>query len=512
MKCQLIEIVKHVSRHKRQVYLDHNATTSVSKPVRKKIRKVLKHAYGNPSSLYEKARYSKEIIEESRQQVAKAVHSNPEEIYFTGCATESNNAILKSLSNYFYPEKKKIISARTEHSSVINTLDYLQIQGIKVEYCPVDKYGRIIMTELEKLIDEDTFLICCMLANNEIGTIQDIRTISKIAAKHGILVMSDCVQALGKIPVSLQDLGVDFASFSAHKLHGPKGVGAMYIKKGSPFIPLIHGGYQEEGVRAGTESIHNIAGFGETCKQVNKLLEKSDYINNLKKELISILKDLYPDCTINSPDKNCIPNTINITFPGINNVALMALLDYHGIAVSGGSACSSHDDKPSHVLTAIGLSDQSAEETIRISLDSETSIKDIRYFINILHKYVNSDSLAVQLIAPEQLDKDFLFGKQTFILDVRPAFHRRTIKSLPNAHEVSFFLLRRYLRQLPNDKNIVVACQHGNLSYLATRFLISKGFKLTHSLSSGMVGWKQSFTELYTEFGGRNVVQLQPTG
>ena len=512
MECQLIEIVKHLSRRKRQVYLDHNATTRVSKPVRKKMKQVLKQAYGNPSSLYEIARRSTEIIEEARQQVANAIHADPEEIYFTGCATESNNAILKSLSSHYFPAKKKIISTRTEHSSVIKTLEYLQTLGIKVEYCPVDKYGHIILAELEKLIDEETFLICCMLANNEIGTIQDIRAITRLAAKHGILVMSDCVQALGKIPVNVQELGVNYASFSAHKLHGPKGVGALYIKNGSPFTPLIHGGSQEEGLRAGTENIHNIAGFGVACTNVNILLAKSDYIYNLKKELISRLKDLYPDCIINSPDKECIPNTVSVTFAGINNRALMALLDYHGIAVSGGSACSSHEDKPSHVLKAIDLSDQSAEETIRVSLGSETQTKDIRYSVNVLRKYVTRESLLIQLTAPEQLDKDFLFAKQTFILDVRPSFLRRMIKSLPNAHEVSFFSLRKYLSQLPRDKNIVAVCQHGSLSYLATRYLISKGFKLARSLSSGMVGWKACYAELYNEYAGTNVVRLKPTG
>lgn len=512
MKCQLIEMVKHVSRRKRQVYLDHNATTRVSISVRKKMRRVLKQTYGNPSSLYELARYSSEIIEEARLQVADAVHAGQDEIFFTGCATESNNAVLKSLSTYYYPKKKKIISTRAEHSSVINTLDYLQEQGIHIEYCPVDKYGRIILNELEKLIDKDTFLICCMLANNEIGTIQDIRTISKIAAKQGILVMSDCVQALGKIPVNLHELGVNYASFSAHKLNGPKGTGALYIKHGCPFIPLIHGGQQEAGLRAGTESIHNIAGFGMACKNISKLLSKSDYIHNLKEELISHLKALYPDCTINSPDKDCLPNTVSFTFPGISNIALMALLDYHGIAVSGGSACSSHEDKPSHVLSAIGISDQSAEETIRISLGGETQRSEIRYFVNVLRRYVTKESLLVKLISPELLDKEFLFADQTFILDVRPSFLRRTIKSLPNAHEVTFFSLRRYLSQLPRDKNIVVVCQHGNLSYLATRYLISKGFKFTSSLSTGMVGWKAHYAELYKEFAGKNVMRLQPTG
>src|SRR5258706_8949578 len=350
MEIQQLEFLKHLVRFKRHVYLDHNATTNVSSDVRRTMNHALKYYYGNPSSSYGIARMSADFIEGARQQFADVVHADQYEICLTGCATDSNNAVLKAVSNYFYPQKRKFISTPIEHPSVINTLEFLKTQGIIVEYCPVDRQGRVILAELEKLIDKETFLVCCMLANNEIGTIQDIHAITKIARQHGVLVLSDCVQALGKIPIDVHEWGIDYASFSAHKLYGPKGVGALYVKQGSPFAPLLHGGHQENDMRAGTESLHNIAGFGAASQGVDKLLAHAEKIRVLKHQFIEQLKEIKPDCVINSPEEECLPNTVSVTFPDVDNTGLMAMLDYHGIAVSAGSACSPGEVKTSHAV------------------------------------------------------------------------------------------------------------------------------------------------------------------
>jgi cysteine desulfurase len=262
MEIQQLEFLRHLVRFNRKVYLDHNATTPIGNRVRRKMNQVLKYHYGNPSSFYGIARKSADLIEQARRYVASAIQADPDEIYFTGCATESNNAVLQSLSDRFFPEKKKIVSTPIEHPSVLQTLAHLETQGLIVEYCPVDDQGRVLLSELEKRVDEDTFLVCCILANNETGVIQDIKSVTKIARQHGALVLADSVQALGKIPVDVHEWDVDYASFSAHKLYGPKGIGALYVKQGSPFTPLLHGGHQESGMRAGTESLHNIVGFG----------------------------------------------------------------------------------------------------------------------------------------------------------------------------------------------------------------------------------------------------------
>ncbi|PKP49049.1 MAG: cysteine desulfurase [Bacteroidetes bacterium HGW-Bacteroidetes-1] len=364
----------------------------VSSSVRKTMHRVLKYQWGNPSSGYQKGKAAFQIVEHAREQVAKSIHAHSHEIYFSGCATESNNAVLKTLSNHFYPKKKKIISTPIEHPSVMNTLEFLETQGIIVQYCPVDHFGFVSIKELEKLMDDDTFLICCILANNEIGTIQNIHEISELAKAHSILVMSDCVQAFGKITIDVKEMGVDYATFSAHKLYGPKGIGALYAKISSPLAPFIHGGHQEEGMRAGTESVHNIAGFGKASQEVSKLISYSNEIRRLKEQFIKQLSDVKPDIIINSPSENCLSNTISVTLPNINSRELMMMLDYYGISVSSGSACSTQQNKPSHVLKAIGLSDKAAAETIRISLGKDTKEEDIRYTVRIIEKYLKSNA------------------------------------------------------------------------------------------------------------------------
>lgn len=373
---------------RKQIHFDNNATTQVSRPVRKTIKRALKYSWGNASSAYFRGKKSAMLLEKSREEVSKAINAHPHEVYFTSCATEANNAILKTLSETFHPTKKKIISSPTEHASVHQSLEYLQGKGIIVEFCEIDKNGFISLKHLKKLIDNDTFLICCMLANNETGTIQNIAQVSAIAKENGILLFSDCVQAFGKIPIDVKELGVDYATFSAHKLYGPKGTGAMYAKITSPVSPFIHGGHQEEGLRAGTESIHNIAGFATACKSVPKLLQHAPKLEQLKEYFIDQIKTVMPSVQLHSPTQSCLPNTINISFPGIRNSELMLMLDYYGIAVSSGSACSAQLNKPSHVLLAMGLSEKEIDETIRISFGKDTRKADIDYTIKMIRKFL----------------------------------------------------------------------------------------------------------------------------
>ncbi|MBV6401075.1 MAG: Cysteine desulfurase IscS [Anaerolineales bacterium] len=510
MELRYFEFLKHLIRFNRQVYLDHNATTPVSDPVRRKMEQVLRDHYGNPSSFYGMGRKSAELLEEARGHVAKAIHADPSDVYFTACATESNNAALKSVAAHFYPKKKKIVSTPIEHPSVLKTLDYLETQGVIVKYCPVDDKGRVQLVELEKMIDEDTFLVCCMLANNETGVIQDIKAVTKIAHQHGALVLTDCVQALGKIPIDLRAWDVDYASFSAHKLYGPKGIGALYIKQGSPFTPLLHGGHQESGLRAGTESIHNIVGFGAACQEVDKLLAQSKRTQTLKRQLTQRLKEIKPDCVINSPESESLPNTLSVTFPGVENAGLMGMLDYRGIAVSAGSACSTGEDTPSHVLKAIGVSDQAARETIRISLGHETSSRDIRYATQVIQDYIEGRISFVNMLAPAQLNENILFDEKTFILDVRPGDDRKKFEGLPNSHQVNPLRVENYLKQLPRDKNILVYCPGGGLSVMISYYLKSKGFKKITNLRGGLDGWRKRRSDLYEKYAGQNVTILEP--
>jgi cysteine desulfurase len=354
------------------------------------MQQVLKYHWGNPSAGYGPGKAAWGVMERAREQVAGALHAHAHEIYFSSCATESNNAVLKTVAAHFFPVKKKIIATPIEHPSVLNTLAFLETQGVMVQYCPVDRYGFVSMEALERLLDEDTFLLCCIYANNEIGTVQDIEKITALARSRSVLVMADCVQAFGKIALDVKQMGVDYATFSAHKLYGPKGIGALYARASAPLAPFLHGGHQEEGMRGGTEAVHNIAGFGRACCAVDKLVAASPRVSMLKQALVEQLRTLKPDIVFNSPAAQCLSNTISVTFPGVASKELMMMLDYHGIYVSSGSACSTQSTTPSHVLKAIGLCDTAAAQTIRFSLGNDTTLKDIRYTTQVIKKYLST--------------------------------------------------------------------------------------------------------------------------
>ncbi|HEX2955573.1 MAG TPA: aminotransferase class V-fold PLP-dependent enzyme [Chitinispirillaceae bacterium] len=487
---QLVELLKLLFGIRRHVYLDYNATTIASSNVRKRMKTVLKKYAGNPSSLHESGKKAAEVIEVARRNLAETIHADPSEIIFTGCATESNNTVLKSLFDLYYPEKRRIISLPIEHPSVINTMKYLRSKGLEIMYCPVAANGRVQLDVLEKMIDDSTFLICCMLANNEIGTIQDVRKVVEIASKRNVRVFSDCVQAFGKIPVDVKSLGMDYASFSAHKVYGPKGVGALYVKKGSPVTPLLHGGHQEQGFRAGTEAVHAIAGFGEASRFIDKHAAHYERLQKLKQILIKEVKRMRPDCVVYSPETECLSNTISLRFPGIKNEILLGMLNYYGIEVSAGSACSSGEDKPSYVLKSIGLSDDEARETIRVSMGSFTTNKDIRYMIKVLNSYFKGKALYVNNVSAEELKrKMFSEPGSVVVLDIRPEFQRKKLPGPKNFTAIHYSEIEKNLHCIPRNKHIVIACETGKLSFVTAYTLKSKGYTFVSSLKVGIRGW-----------------------
>jgi rhodanese-related sulfurtransferase len=264
-------------------------------------------------------------------------------------------------------------------------------------------------------------------------------------------------------------------------------------------------------MRAGTESVHNIAGFGAACERVDELLAQAATLSELKAEFVERLRQITPDCVINSPEAGCLTNTISVTFPGVENAGLLAMLDYNGISVSAGSACSTGEDKPSHVLKAIGLSDQAARETIRISLGTSTSASDIRYTVRVLQQYLEGRTPHVNMITPALLNEVILFDEQTFILDVRPPDDRRRYKGLPNSHEAPQVLVKEYLDQIPKDKQVIVVCPGGGLSFMVSYYLKAKGFKHVTNLRGGLDGWRKRRSDLYQKYAGQNVTVLQPT-
>ncbi|MDR0606344.1 MAG: aminotransferase class V-fold PLP-dependent enzyme [Bacteroidales bacterium] len=508
-KNDINQFIRGIFNLKHKVYLDHNATTPISSRVRRKMDNAIKQDYGNPSSIYYLGRRSYNIIENARKQVANAISANYQDVIFTGSATEANNAVINSLNNYFFPLKKKIVSTPIEHSSIIGTLDFLKTKGIEVSYCPVDRKGRVIIDELEKLVDKNTFLICCMMANNEIGTIQDIPAIVEIARRNDIKVLTDCVQALGKIPIDVSSMGVDYATFSAHKIYGPKGIGALYIREGSPFSPFIQGGQQEGGMRAGTENIHNIVGFGVACQDIGKLLSHMPRIQNLKDTLISWFREIKKDMIVNMPDE-CLPNTINITFPDIDNTELLSILDSKGISVSIGSACNSKQGSTSHVLKAIGLTNNEAQQTIRISLGLHSSKQQLRYVKDVFAQYFEGRIPNINRIDPNQLTESLLFNDDYYILDVRPEQMRKMINSLPNSNQLSIYLLDTNFQRLPKNKEIIVVCLDGGIALAASYIIKANGFNKISILSGGILGWQQQYPDLVKKYADYNNTILEP--
>jgi cysteine desulfurase len=503
--------VADFTRRRREVYLDNNATTPILPTVAARMNEVLTRNYGNPSSLYRQALEASAVLEDARRTVAGAMHADIEEIIFTSCATEANNTVLKGLADHFYPEKKRILALPVEHPSVIQTLHYLAGKGLDVVWIPVDRFGNADLAQLEALIDDQTFLIVTMYANNEIGTIQDLTRICEIAQKHGVLVFSDCVQALGKVPLDFASCRVDYASFSAHKIHGPKGIGALYVRKGRPIPIFMHGGHQERGFRAGTESIHNIAGFAQACRHITDSLKKAEQVQTLKRGLADALQAAKPDLQINTP-ANSLPNTLNLTFPDVYNAELIAALDYYGIAAAAGSACSTPDNKPSHVLSAIGLSDTQARQTIRLSLSEHTSKADIDYATWVFREFFSGSFGSTTALWPGQLNQSMLDDPDLFILDIRFWYDRLLFSSISGSYESSLLTFKNHLDRIPADKNILVICQGGFYSPMVAFFLRSKGYQRVSYLASGLHAWKTANPDLFARACGENIHNLDAEG
>jgi cysteine desulfurase len=359
------------------IYLDNNATTPIDPRVCEKMSEFLKEHFGNPSSLYPIGRVVKEIITESRDTIAEALGAKRTEIIFTGSGTEADNFAIRGIFDAF-PEKNEFITSAIEHPAVLETASYLERKGKKVTFVPVDKYGMIDLGYLQRAITSQTGLISIMHANNELGTIQPIREVVKMAKAKGVPVHTDAVQSFGKIDVNVNKLGVDLLSISAHKIYGPKGIGALYIRKGTNILPLIYGGHQERLMRAGTENTIGITGFGEA---VRILLEKGDrekkHIEKLANRLKKGIEEKIPKVKFNGHETERIKGTLNFSFYGLEAEAILLSLATKEIYVSTGSACSEDSEEVSHVLNAIGLRPEIARSSIRMSLGRFNTEEDV---------------------------------------------------------------------------------------------------------------------------------------
>ena len=372
-------------------YFDNSATTKIKDEVLDAMLPYLTNQYGNASSIYSLGRESKRAIEKARKQVASLINCAPEEIYFTSCGSESDNTALKGIAYKYRNKGNHIITSKIEHPAILNTCKNLESKGYEITYLNVDKNGIIDMNQLLNSIKPTTILISIMTANNEIGTIEPIKQISEIAHKNNIIFHTDSVQAIGNIKIDVQRQGIDMLSLSGHKIYAPKGIGVLYVKKGIDFERFIDGGHQEKNKRAGTENVAEIVGLGKACELAERNLEyHQQKIKSLRDYCVQQIETKIPNIHINGGTQNRLPGNINISFEQMESEELLYRLDEVGICASGGSACSSGETAPSHVLTAIGVPAQLAKKAVRFSFGDFNTKNDVDYLVSNLERILLS--------------------------------------------------------------------------------------------------------------------------
>ena len=370
----------------KRVYLDNAATTKIRPEVAEVMSSVLFENYGNPSSVHREGQAAKKCLEDARDSIAASFHCDPKEILFTSGGTESDNWAIKYGSRGGH-----IITSCIEHPAVLESFQAMEKHGIKVTFLPVDKYGLVSSKDLKDAITGDTTLVSVMMVNNEIGTIEPIAELSKIAHDHGVLFHTDAVQAAGQLPIDLSALKVDMLSFSSHKFHGPKGVGGLFVRKEAKLLPMLSGGHQEFGYRAGTENLPGIAGMAKAldlaCEEMDETLSR---IHALKDLLRSELSNSFPTIIFHGAIDLCHPGILNFYIPGIDGEKTLLLLDLKGFACSAGAACTSKADTVSHVITSLGGSEDESMNSIRVSIGRENNEEDIKSFVFTLRSILSA--------------------------------------------------------------------------------------------------------------------------
>lgn len=370
---------------KRRIYFDHSATTGVLPEVEEAMRPFFVQKWGNASSLHVFGREAKQAVEGARESVASTLNCDPKEIVFTSSGTESDNLAIKGVSLYRGRSKGHVITTKVEHHAVLEPCEHLKRYGFEVTVLPVSKEGLVDPGQVEEAVRRDTVLITVMMANNEVGTIQPYREIGKIAKKHGIPFHTDAVQAIGKIPIDVKADNIDLLSLSAHKFHGPKGIGALYVRKGTDIEPIIHGGGQERGLRSSTENVPGIVGLGKAAEIAKRDMEPvCRRMRTIRDRMMDRLPGLVPRSYLNGHRTQRLVNNAHFRFDFIEGEGLMLQLDFAGIAASTGSACSTGDIEPSHVLLALGLTHEQAHGSLRLTLGRENTEEEADYLLEVL--------------------------------------------------------------------------------------------------------------------------------
>ena len=388
MKESIYEKIKGVTVM-RNVYLDYSATTPVKEEVLKEMIPYFTEKFGNPSSLYDKGLEARDAVTHAREQVAALINADPGEIFFTAGGTEADNWAVFGATDKLKEKGNHIITTKIEHHAMLHSCAFLEKHGFDVTYLDIDKDGRVDLQQLKDSITDKTILISVMMVNNEIGTVQPIKEIGKIAKEHKILFHTDAVQALGNVPIDVKDMGIDLMSMSSHKIYGPKGEGALFIRKGVRISNYLHGGAQEAGRRAGTENLTGIVGFGKAAELARVHFDEHvKHSSTLRDYLVERILNEIPDTTLNGTMEERHPGNANITFKYIEGESILLLLNQFGISVSTGSACSSKSLEPSHVLVALGVPVEMIHGTVRFTVGDFTTKEDIDYVVDCLKQVV----------------------------------------------------------------------------------------------------------------------------
>lgn len=476
----------------RNVYLDHNATTPIAKPVRHAIDRALRKTNGNASSLHTQGRAARGIVEQSRRSVAALLDCPPERIVFTSGGTEANNAVIKGV--FAHAGKGHIVSSKIEHESVLGACRQVEAMGGEVTLIPAGLDGRVRVEEIKTALRPDTILISIMHGNNETGAIQPIPEIAAIARDANVPLHTDAVQTYGKIPTRVDDLGCEFLSLTAHKINGPKGAGAIYWRGNTQWTPLVFGGNQENYRRAGTEGVHQLAGLGAAAELARQTMKHEiERLADLRAQLIEGLHKLRPDARVNeAPAHAQLPGSLNITLPGVEGIRLLAGLDCYCVSVSIGSACTADHIEPSHVLLGMGMSEADALSTIRISMGRTTTRFDVRYVLSALREVLKGAPAGFAYLDPQHLTPERIASPDTFLIDLRWPYERMMHPSIPGAREWMWIYFDRYIEKIPWDKEAILMCGTGVFSSQAGYRLANAGHPRVRVVYGGHAAWKNT--------------------
>ena len=481
----------------RRVYLDNNATTPVAPEVRRAMAECLKKNFGNASSLHITGRTARGAVEQARIKVAALLGCDPDKVLFTSGGTEANNTVIKGVFAAV-GGRGHIVTSKIEHDSTLGACKQVEERGGLVTYLAAQSDGRVRAEDVKAAIRGDTILISLMHANNETGVIQPVAEFAKVARDAGVPFHTDAVQSYGKIRTPVDEIGCEFLSLSAHKINGPKGVGALYWRGNTSWTPQNFGGHQELGLRGGTEGVHQIVGLGVAAELTAKRMQHEfDRQRQLRKRLVDGVRRLYPKVEFNEAgEAHQLPGTVSATFPDMSGLSLLAGLDCYEVCVSIGSACTADRIEPSHVILGMGKDEEYALSTIRISMGTTTTVSDVKYFLWALSKALRGDPEGLTYMPPEHLTRELILSDDTFLIDLRMRYERLLSPSIPGAKLWSHIGFEKHLRDIPRDKEVILMCTTGIFSFKAGYQLADARHPRVRVVFGGYAAWRALYPEL----------------